>query len=1002
MSISVVSAVDYSTDVTQEMGFNDLDAVSYSNDLNEVMGDRGSGSFTDLQTIIDNAPAGSTINLDKNYVYNNATDSSPIKINKRISINGNNFTLNGNNQSGILEINAYKLSNVVLDNINFINGYLKGSSGAAIRSLSNDIEIKNCYFENNTAKNYGGAIYLGWDRGIISNCLFVNNTADSGGAIYISSNGFTIKNSTFRKNNGNRGGSVYIYSKDVILEDSTFNDNNATYGGAIFVYTSNVTISNSSFENNNATYGVIEWQGDNGTLLNSSLNNNSAKYYGSAVYWEGNNGEIQNSYFNKNKANFAAALFVMGDSVVVRNDTFSDNSAYNAGAIVFGSNNILVDDCLFIRNSAIKYGGGAIDDFGMDLKNNTISNSVFKKNSAMIYGGAVSVSNATIINSLFEDNSAIFGGAVYVINSTVINSTFRNNSANKEGNSIYAINNVTLNNCSIDSSDVVSNLLNERLETIKNYNYTYYTVTGGFYGLCTERYFGNALDGIRDDSLKLLRNSISGEYVGEYLKILIYTLVNKEEDLNHTGLNYAVWLFSDGEFRNSNNTLVKKVLELYDSGLRIPNINASKRLNNGTIIFYDFSSLITPSIWQNLILFKFRHANITENLTKETLNKTIIINNTVEFKITLTNTGNESIKNAFIQDNDYSNGLIYQGWKPITGNWTYNNMKWILNNPLKAGESVSIIITFKALKNGTLINNATSGFDNITLSNSTNTTLIKDPHIKVIKLTNNPIVIVGNLVSFTIKVINTGDCNLNNVFVEESSYDGLIYDSFIGNNWTKSGNKFIYNKILGVGKEASFTVNFKTIKSGNFTNVVVVGSNETPNSTTNNTTQSVSPKLSVIKISNTKIVKVGQKCSFTIVVRNTGDYRLTKVFVIEKSYKGLTYDSFKGSNWIKIGNKFIYKKTLEVGESANFTIFFKTNKVGNFTNVIMAGSNETPNSTVNNTTKVINKSQSDEESNKTPEKQDIVKETKIEKATGNPILMLLMVLILIPLLKRKY
>lgn len=212
MSISVVSAVDYSTDVTQEMGFNDLDAVSYSNDLNEVMGDRGSGSFTDLQTIIDNAPAGSTINLDKNYVYNNATDSSPIKINKRISINGNNFTLNGNNQSGILEISGYKLSNVVLDNINFINGYLKGSSGAAIRSLSDDIEIKNCYFENNTAtKNYGGAIYLRYDRGIIFNCLFVNNTADSGGAIYISSNGFTIKNSTFRKNNGKKRGWICLY-----------------------------------------------------------------------------------------------------------------------------------------------------------------------------------------------------------------------------------------------------------------------------------------------------------------------------------------------------------------------------------------------------------------------------------------------------------------------------------------------------------------------------------------------------------------------------------------------------------------------------------------------------------------------------------------------------------------------------------------------------------------------------------------------------------------------
>ena len=41
VSISAISAVDNSTDVTQEMGFN------------EVMGDRGSGSFTDLQTIID-------------------------------------------------------------------------------------------------------------------------------------------------------------------------------------------------------------------------------------------------------------------------------------------------------------------------------------------------------------------------------------------------------------------------------------------------------------------------------------------------------------------------------------------------------------------------------------------------------------------------------------------------------------------------------------------------------------------------------------------------------------------------------------------------------------------------------------------------------------------------------------------------------------------------------------------------------------------------------------
>ena len=88
-------------------------------------------------------------------------------------------------------------------------------------------------------------------------------------------------------------------------------------------------------------------------------------------------------------------------------------------------------------------------------------------------------------------------------------------------------------------------------------------------------------------------------------------------------------------------------------------------------------------------------------------------------------------------------------------------------------------------------------------------------------------------------------------------------------------------------------------------------------------------------------------------------------------------------------------------ESANFTIFFKTTKVGNFTNVIMAGSNETDNTTVENTTQVIKDNSSNGENNQTPEKTDIIKETKLEK-TGNPILMLIMVLLIIPLIKRKY
>ena len=305
MYISAISAVDDSTDAVQGVALNDSDVLSYSNDLNDLVGDRGTpGSFTDLQTIINNASAGSTITLDKDYVYNNLTDSNPITINKKLTILGNNFTLNGNNQSAILKIKGFGLSHVVLDNITFINGY-SDESGAAIYSLSDDIEIKNCYFKNNKADDaYGGAIYLGWDRGIISNCVFINNTAGHGGAIYTANNNFRIKNSTFKKNNAPRGGAIYFDSNG-ILEDSIFIYNNAEYGGAIFVNDETVTIVNSSFNDNYAIHwgGAISFQSDEGNIINSSFKNNNANGSGGAVFFHCKEGNIINSSFKNNNAN---------------------------------------------------------------------------------------------------------------------------------------------------------------------------------------------------------------------------------------------------------------------------------------------------------------------------------------------------------------------------------------------------------------------------------------------------------------------------------------------------------------------------------------------------------------------------------------------------------------------------------------------------------------------------------------------------------------------------
>lgn len=1039
VSISAASAVDNSTDAHNGITLGESDTLTYSNGLNNVVSNRNSpGTFTDLQTLIDSAASGSTIDLDKDYVYNNATDSSSISINKKITINGKNFKIDGNKQSSILKITLSSTAPIVLNDIHFVNGH-SDSGGSAICTKNGELILNNCQFENNSAK-IGGAIYTYQTDSVITNCYFNNNSANKdGGAIYNKYGDYKIKNSIFKNNNAKDdgyGGAIYLGDDKALVENTTFMNNIAMYGGAIYIkedkcnvskckFTNNTArnyddydgyggavyvsgdeceILHSSFNNNHAEIGgAVVSTGDKNNLQNCSFDNNYAGYHGSAVHWQSEDGTIQDNSFTNNNAEYTGTIYLATGNVLVKNNDFINNTALYAGAIkIHGSNNV-IDNCRFINNSATRYCGGALSDVNMKYNNTVVSNSLFKGNTANGYGGAISMSSINIINTTFDNNSANVGGALFVINASVTNSTFKDNTAD-EGKSIYALNKVILNNNNLDSNEVVNRLLNKKIEVIDNsHGNRYFIYTDNFYGFCVESYLGIPLFGIRDDELKVLRNSLNGEDISEYLKIFIYTFVNNETDLENSDLARTVWIFSDGDFKNSNNTYVKKVLELYNSGLRIPNVNASKLLKNGTIMFFNFSSMISPSLTQNSVLFKWRYANITEVVSKETLNKTIIINEIVEFKITLKNTGNETIYNAFIKDDDYSNGLVYQGWKNVKGNWTYNQTlkKWTLNNPLKSGECVSIILLFKAIQNGTLTNNVTSGFDNITLSNGTNKTIVYKPNIKVIKITNNPIVFTGDKVRFTIKVTNTGDCKLNGVYVVESSYDGLIYDSFIGSDWTKSGNRFIYKKVLGVGETSSFVVSFKTFKSGEFTNVVVVGSNETPNGTANNTTKVFTPKLSVVKISNNKIVTLGQKCSFTIIVRNTGDYKLTKVFVIEKSYKGLIYDSFIGSDWTKIGNKFIYKKVLGVGESANFTIFFKTTKVGNFTNVIMAGSNETDNTTVENTTQVIKDNSSNGENNQTPEKTDIIKETKLEK-TGNPILMLIMVLLIIPLIKRKY
>ncbi|WP_405267483.1 right-handed parallel beta-helix repeat-containing protein, partial [Methanobrevibacter sp.] len=220
------------------------------------------GDFDLLQELIDNSSANSVINLTRNYTYNDLdTITNGVVIrNRNVTINGNGYTIDAKGKSRIFQIESS--DGVIIQNITFINGYSRSGSGGAIGlSYSEGVRISNCSFVNNTADNYGGAIYWSYsDGGCVSSCSFVNNTykgsESSGAAIDWSySDDGSISGCIFVKHNA-CDIVIYFYNQ--------FKGTNLTINSNIFL--DNDCHSEISFtESDDASSIDFNWFGNNAT-----------------------------------------------------------------------------------------------------------------------------------------------------------------------------------------------------------------------------------------------------------------------------------------------------------------------------------------------------------------------------------------------------------------------------------------------------------------------------------------------------------------------------------------------------------------------------------------------------------------------------------------------------------------------------------------------------------------------------------------------------------------
>lgn len=204
--LSTVSAADNITgdDVVVEKA--NIESISVEKMENDDVLKEGGNSFGDLANLINNAPSGSTITLDRDYVNNDDYSYKGIKITKDITIDGQGHTLDANRSSRMFEVEDGH--NVVFGNISFINGDSNGNEevlhmndGGAINGKCTAI---NCYFYYNHAVNNGGAMAYG----TAINCTFEDNGVSNGAgsATY----NVDAKFCTFKGQQTMKGGSKFL------------------------------------------------------------------------------------------------------------------------------------------------------------------------------------------------------------------------------------------------------------------------------------------------------------------------------------------------------------------------------------------------------------------------------------------------------------------------------------------------------------------------------------------------------------------------------------------------------------------------------------------------------------------------------------------------------------------------------------------------------------------------------------------------------------------------
>lgn len=465
--------------------------------------------------------------------------------------------------------------------------------------------------------------------------------------------------------------------------------------------------------------------------------------------------------------------------------------------------------------------------------------------------------------------------------------------------------------------------------------------------------------------------------------VLVELAINKtviSQGLYNGDVVYNITIKNNGP-NVAHNVIVKDIIP---DGLIFKSINTDYSID-GNIIKWLVNSLHSGESLSFILNAKInRTGNITNivnvsadenetNLTNNVNNVTIEVPNTVDLSVVKSsnvssvNYGDYISYNIIVFNNGpdlatcvnvtdvLPNGFVFASSNASKGNYNPVTGLWIIGD-LSSGDKVALTIIVKANCTGNVTNFVNVASNELDWNLSNNKDNVTVEILESVDLIVNKTIIdsFNNTIIYQITVKNDGPINATRVNVTDIVLSkNLIYVSSNATKGYYDNNTGIWDiGDLESGEAENIIIVFNMAMNGTIINFVNVSGNEFDRNISNNKDNvSYLPiaDLEVKKFSNIKIINIGDKMVYTIVVINHGPNTAINACAVDSLSNKLKFINFTATKGIYDFNTgYWYIGNLSSNDIVVLNITCIAEKSGIIDNVVILSSNTTDNNMGNN------------------------------------------------------